>query len=136
MKTIVQIFFIAAVLFLGYTIATADGPLVNITTTDPAPPVIVVPAPVTAPEPAATAVPVVYPVIIPNPPNPDPAAFITPEAAAVAAPVEAVFTLTDGRWVDDQNAQFLTDCAYNIAKGLAHDPNCPANSAALLGVGR
>ena len=142
MQTIIKLFFIVAVLFLGYTIATADGPLVNVTTTDPAPAVIVVPAPVVQPA-AATAVPMPSgPIIIPNPPNADPAAFITPEAAAVAAPVEAVlpaeavFTLTTGEWVNDANAQFLTDCAYQIAKGLAHDPACPANSAELLGVGR
>ena len=143
MQTIIKLFFIAAVLFLAYTIATADGPLVNVTTDStqpPAPQVIFIPAPVIAPEPAQTAVPVVYPIIIPNPPNPDPAAFITPAAAAPieppVLPEQAVFTLTTGEWVNDTDAQFLTDCAFQIAKGLAHDPNCPVNSATLLGVGR
>ena len=98
-------------------------------------PLVVIP-PTLAPEP--TPVPQVL-IIIPNPPNPNEVMEAT--AAAVAAteppalPVEAVFVLTDGRWVDDGNAQFLADCAYYAAKGQA-DERCPANAAALLGVGR
>ena len=136
MQTIIKLFFIAAVLFLGYTIATADGPLVNVTTDSPQPPapqVIFIPAP----EPAQTAVPQTL-IVIPNPPNTVELMDATAEAAIEppAMPEQAVFTLTTGEWVNDANAQYLTDCAHQIAKGLAHDPACPADAAALLGVGR
>lgn len=136
-KNLLRTLLILSVLFLAYTIATAD----NNTITIIAPPVNQPDLAQWQPEPAAivaTAVPALRMVVIPNPPNPAEILALTPAApvAAPVLPVEAVFTLTDGRWVSDVNAQFLTDCAYQIAKGLAHDPACPMDAAALLGVGR
>jgi len=137
-KNLLRTLLILSVLFLAYTITTAD----NTTVTVIAPPPVNQPDPAQwQPEPAAivaTAVPALRMVVIPNPPNPQEVLALTPVAPAAAPvlPVEAVFTLTTGEWVNDVNAQFLTDCAYNIARGLAHDPACPVDAAALLGVGR
>lgn len=126
-KNLLRTLLILSVLFLAYTIATAD----NTTVTVIAPPPVNQPDPAQwQPEPAAaivaTAVPALQMVVISNPPNPQEVLALTPVAPAAAPvlPVEAV------------NAQFLTDCAYNIAKGLVHDPACPVDAAALLGVGR
>lgn len=138
-KNLLRTLLILSVLFLAYTIATADTTTVTVF----APPPVNQPDPAQwQPEPAAaivaTAVPALQMVVIPNPPNPQEVLALTPVAPAAAPvlPVEAVFTLTTGEWVNDVNAQFLTDCAYNIAKGLVHDPACPVDAAALLGVGR
>jgi hypothetical protein len=53
-----------------------------------------------------------------------------------ANPSMAVFTLTDGRQVDDFNAQFLADCAYNQGTGREAHFDCPEDAALLLGAGR
>jgi hypothetical protein len=133
MQTIIKLFFIAAVLFLAYTIATADGPLVNVTTDStqpPAPQVIFIPAPVTAPEPAQTAV-------------------ISPPPAAPAAQPTALVgeTIYDDAIIT--TAKVVQACMADAAAKAAaaqHPPDCSKivlqlrdlqeRRETLLGVGR